>query len=285
METATTRLANLRGGVNDELTHYRQHTGPPSELRLDPAFDSVGFNDCVDDLSRAVRLRDESVPGLILATQRGIILAGIANWWLAVCDGRTQISWIEFPIAEEDALQFIINHYQANPGLNDFACIRLALTKEPYFEQKARENMCVGGKYKGSTNLSRADHVEVRRRVADLAHTGVGNVAKVKAILQSCHPAIVAALEHGVLSIHRAWLWCKLPKSQQKEEFARWEEKRTERIISRELRLGASNPSLRVGDGSTLSRSAEASHPSSVGSRISSGGRTHCQPWQIPLRP
>jgi len=69
--------------------------------------------------------------------------------------------------------------------------------------------MSAGGKYKGSTNLSEADRIDARQRIAQRAGTGTGNVSKVKAILRSAHPNIITALQNGLLSIHRAWLWSK----------------------------------------------------------------------------
>ena len=280
MQIAITPLAYPQGVVNDELIQHRQLTGSPGKLRLDPAFDSVGLKGFVDDLSRAAQQRDASLPGLIVATPGGIIIAGMEHWWCAQCEGRAEISWIEYSIAEDDALEFILNHYQSTPGVNDFVRIRAALTREPGFQQKAQENMRAGGKYKGSTNLSTADHVEFRGRVADLAKTGLGNVDKVKAILRGSLPSVIAALENGTLSIHRAWLWSKLPKSQQKDEFARFEEKQTERIISREPRFEGSSPFTSSDEVIGTFRGREVGQLRSVASRISSGGRTRCQPWQ-----
>jgi hypothetical protein len=83
--------------------------------------------------------------------------------------------------------------------------------------------------------LSKADRIEVRREIANAAGTGTGNVDKVKAILRSAHLNLIAALENGSLRIHRAWKWCRLPKLQQKEEFANYEEEQTRRKILREF--------------------------------------------------
>jgi len=262
------------------LLQERRITGSPNELRLHRAFEEVDFKVFVDDISRAARMRDLCLPGLILATPKGTILAGIGHWWFAVCEGRADISWIEHPMDEADALQFILSHYQRSCGVNDFLRIRLALTHESCFAQKAHENMRAGGKHKGSTNLSMAGHIEVRRKIAELAGTGVGNVAKVKVILRSAHPNVVAAVQNGSLSIHRAWLWCKMSKSQQREEFARHEENCTESIISRELRSRHADVSL--SNSAVIRAPRGLSNPlqGSVANRVSLGGRTRCQPWK-----
>jgi len=97
-------------------------------------------------------------------------------------EGRNEIHCIEYPLREEEALQFIISHHQLQRGWNDFIRIRLALKLEPYFQQNALHNIRIGGKYKGSTNLSEADRINVCQKIAKLAGTGTGNVRKVKAM-------------------------------------------------------------------------------------------------------
>jgi hypothetical protein len=91
--------------------------------------------------------------------------------------------------------------------------------------------MSAGGKYKGLTNLSEADRIDARRRIAKRAGTGTGDASKVNTNRRSAHPNIIVALQNGWLSIHRAWLWSKLPKLQQRVEFTRSEEERTQRKI------------------------------------------------------
>jgi hypothetical protein len=150
-----------------------------------------------------------TVPEPIVITTSGTILAGFGDWRLALFEGREEINCIEYPLGEDDALQFILTHHQIRCGWNDFVRIRLALTLEPNLQQSALGNMRPGGKFKGSTNLSEADCIDVRERIARRAGTGAGNVSKVKAILLGAHPNIITALQNGLLSIHRAWLWSK----------------------------------------------------------------------------
>jgi hypothetical protein len=159
-------------------------------------------------------------------------------------EGRHEINCIEYPLGEDEALQFILTHHQTRCVWNDFVRIRLALTLEPTLQQRALDNMRAGGKYKGSTNLSEAGRIDVREEIARRSGTGTGNVGKVKAILLRAHPNIIAALQNGLLSIHRAWLWTKLPKLQQRLEFARYEEERTQREILHEFLPKAASVSL-----------------------------------------
>jgi len=207
----------------------------PGELRLHPAMKELGWTGLIDELNDAARLKDHSVPEQVLITTNGTILAGFGHWRLAMLEGWHEINCIEYPLSEDEALQFILTHHQTRCGWNDFVRIRLALTLEPSLQQTALDNMRAGGKFKGSTNLAEADRIDVREKIARRAGTGTGNVSKVKAILLSAHPNVITALQNGLLSIHRAWLWSKLPKLQQRLEFARYEEQRTQRKLLREF--------------------------------------------------
>jgi hypothetical protein len=216
----------------------------PKQLRPHRALEELGWTGVIVEFNEATRSRDQSVPKPILITTNGTILAGFGRWRSALFDDQYQINCIEYPLSEDEALEFIISYHQPQRGWNDFVRICLALTREPYFQQKAFDNMRAGGKHKGSTNLSEADCIDVRHEIAKVAGTGTGNVSKVKAIMQNSHPNIIVALQNGLLRIHRAWQWCKLPKLQQKEEFARYEEERFRRKLVREISVEHSDVSL-----------------------------------------
>jgi hypothetical protein len=98
-----------------------------------------------------------------------------------------------------------------------------------------------------------------------------GNVSKVKAILRSAHPNIITALQNGVLSIHRAWLWSKLPKLQQRVEFARYEEERTQRKILHEFLPKPASVSLDLAQLIEALQRLEARQPGSIAIRTSRG--------------
>jgi len=214
---------------------WRPAVRSPEQLLLHRALDELGWTGVIGELNDAARLKNQSLPEPILITTNGTILAGFGYWRLAMLEGRHEINCIEYPLSEDEALQFILTHHQTRCGWNDFVRLRLALTFEPILQQGALDNMRAGGKFKGSTNLSKADRIDVREEIAKRAGTGTGNVGKVKAILRSAHPNIIAALQNGLLSIHRAWLWSKLPKLEQRLEFARYEEEGTQRKILREF--------------------------------------------------
>ena len=198
--------------------------------------EKIGWAGVIDELNEAARLKNLSVPEPILITTNGTILAGFGRWHSAVLEGRNEIDCIEYPLSEEEALQFIINHHQPQRGWNAFRRIRLALELELYFHQRALDNMSAGGKYKGSANLPAAQRIEVRQEIARAAVVGSRNVSSVKTILQTAHPRLIDALTDGNLSINRAISWCKLPKAQQVEEFTNyfWERK-TQKAIRQSI--------------------------------------------------
>lgn len=161
----------------------------PEQLRLHRAMDELDWIGVMGELNEAVRVTNPSLSDPILITTNGTILAGFGRRRLALLEHRHEINCIEYPLTENEALQFIISHHQPQRGWNAFICIRLALKLEPCFQQKALHNIRTGGKYKGSTNLPEADRIDVRQEIAKVAGTGTGNVSKVKAI---------SVLRHGI---------------------------------------------------------------------------------------
>ena len=129
----------------------------PEQLRLHRALDELDWVGVIGELNEAVRLTNPSVAEPILITTNGTILAGFGRWRSAVFEGRHEINCIEYPLSEDEALQFIISHHQPQRGWNAFVRIRLALTLEPYLpaegaRQHARRGQVQGfGKFAGSS--------------------------------------------------------------------------------------------------------------------------------------
>src|SRR5664279_1560920 len=171
----------------------------PEQLRLHRSLEDLSWTGVIDEFNDAARMTNPSVTEPILITTNGTILAGFGRWRLAVFDGRHEINCIEYPLSEDEALQFILTHHQTRCGWNAFVRIRLALNLEPYFQQRALDNMCAGGKYKGWANLPEAQHIEVRQEIARAAGVCARNVSNVKTILQTAHSRLKEALRDGTL--------------------------------------------------------------------------------------
>jgi hypothetical protein len=209
----------------------------PEQLRLHRALDELGWPGVVDDLNDAARRKYESAPEPVLITMDGTILAGFGPWRLAVLDGRHEIDCIEYPIGEENSLQFILRYHQPRRTWNAYVRICMAVMLERYFHEQGLKNMRAGGKYKGLASLPNLYRIDVREETAALAGVSPRLVGNVKMIQQAAHSRILEALRDGTLKINGGMQLCKLPKAQQLEQFIRCQEERaTNTVIRRSIR-------------------------------------------------
>jgi len=248
----------------------------PQQLRLHRALEEVGWTGAIDEFNEAARLSHPSITDPILITTNGTILSGFGRWRSAVLDGRLEINCIEYPLSEDESLQFILTHHQTRCGWNDFVRIRLALTLEPNLQQKALDNMRTGGELKGLANLPEAQHIDVRKEIARAAGVGDRNVSNVRTILQRAHPILIGALKEGTLTINCAIQFCKLSKADQLEQFIRYSEERaTNRVIRRSIpQPKEKKASLDVLAVLNALQCQEARQPGSVAVRVGRHKRT-----------
>jgi hypothetical protein len=125
---------------------------------------------------------------------------------------------IEYELTEADALRWLLQRNRRSKGLTDFIRVLLALELEPLLKEKAQSNRRAGGQNKGSSNLTEAERLDVRKEIARIAGVSVGNISKVKQLTTTAHSDIIKALREKELSIHRAWLWSKLSPEEQREK-------------------------------------------------------------------
>jgi hypothetical protein len=93
----------------------------PEQLRLHRAVEELGLTGAIDEFNNVARLRNQSLPEPILITTNGTILTGFGLWRLAVFERRHEIHCIEYPLGEDESLQFILTYHQS----------RLAVRKLP----------------------------------------------------------------------------------------------------------------------------------------------------------
>ena len=155
----------------------------------------------------------------IFVSPNGIILSGFGSWLEARQHGAPTVSCIEYPIAEDKILEFILRSHCQRRTWNAFVRIRMALTCESHFREQALENMRLGGKYKGSANLPNPSHIDVREEVARLAAVSGRSVSNVRKILSEAHPRVLQALQNGILKINGALQLCRRPPDEQLNEF------------------------------------------------------------------
>jgi SOS response regulatory protein OraA/RecX len=174
----------------------------------------------VVELNQAVRLKGRPLSEPIRITTNGTLIAGFGDWHQAVSEGRALVDCIEYPLSDQEALECILVDHQPRRTWNSFNRVRVALELKPYFQKKALANQITGGKYKGSANLPKAEHIDVREEIASLAGVGSRTVSNVKMILEKAAPGLKEALHTGALTINRALHWCALPQWKQMEQFA-----------------------------------------------------------------
>jgi hypothetical protein len=187
------------------------------ELRSHPSYIRHRLAVSASQISALAGRSDQAFQEPLAITRDRTVLDGYARWDLARQQGRLILSCIEYDLSEMEALQWILRTHQRSKGLNDFNRIVLALDLESLFQEKARLNQRIGGQYKGSSNLTEAERLDVRSEIAAAAGVSVGNVSKVKHLKLAARPELEEALRHGEVSIHRAWIWSKGNREEQRE--------------------------------------------------------------------
>lgn len=205
------------------------------ELRPHPAYSRHQLAASTQQISALATAGAATFLDPIVITQDQIIIDGYARWELARKLERKTVLCIECQLTEEEGLQMLLQRHRRSTGLNDFCRIVLALDLEPDLTEKARLNQQFGGQNKGSSNLTQVTKVDVRSEIARIAGVSVGNVTKVKQLTSTAHSNIIKALRENEISIHRAWLWSKLPPGHQDAELWQHQSRKGVRKAIRDL--------------------------------------------------
>jgi hypothetical protein len=136
--------------------------------------------------------------------------------------------------------------------------------------------MRAGGRLKGSAKLPNPERIDVRVQIAKIAGVGVRNVSNVKAILGAAHSCLLTALVNGTLTINKALAFCKLPRPQQPEAFAKLlEDRAADKVIRATLSKGKrQEPNLDVASVLSAFQACESRSPGSLVVRRGRSGRT-----------
>jgi hypothetical protein len=246
----------------------------PETLRLHPAFNNLNFSGWLINSELHGKPKDVHEP--ILITHGGILLAGFAEWHSAVCAGQPEINCTEYALNDDQALQLILTLHRPRTAWNDFTRTELALEQEPYFQAKALANQIAGGKYKGLANLPKAELMDVREKIAELAGVCSRTVGNVKIILKKAHPSLVEALHNGTITINAALEICKFDTTRQVEELAHYLAKRANRKTYREYidKLQVEQLGADLSEVFAKLQQFEATKPGSVEVRSGTGKKT-----------
>jgi len=237
------------------------------ELRPHPSYLRHGLSVNAAQLSALASCGELAFREPILVTRDRTIVDGYARWKLAQQQGRITLPCAEYNLTEAEALRWLIQHHRPSCGLNAFSRVLLALDLEPSLREKARANQRAGGQSKGSSSLTKAERVDVRSVIADVAGVSVGNVSKVTQLLRSAIPELVQALRRAEISIHRAWLLSQEPPANQRAGLSLAQCKKK---IKKDMRVLASRHGLKslpsVPDPSNLITQLSALESSKPGS-------------------
>lgn len=240
----------------------------PTVLRLHPAMEEMYLDVLFLD-------NQNSPEDAVLITQTGLILSGFKRWQVAIVQTLSSLNCIEYEMADADALRFILALKNQRRGWNAFIRIRLALRLESGLQERALENMRIGGKQKGSAILPKVAQIDVRREIAEVAGVGARNVSKVRNILASARPRVIEELSCGSLSINQGHVLSQLPRAQQVQSLANnFCDKAFRQIERGLLKEVKSTTVLDVGSILKMLQRLEFDHPGSVSIRAGRNKRT-----------
>lgn len=241
---------------------------------MHPAFNELNLADWLIHSESQRKPKDVREP--ILITNQGILLAGFAEWHAAVCAGQGEIICIEFAMNADEALQLILTLHRPRAAWNDFTRTELALEQEPYFQAKALANQTAGGRHKGLANLPKAQQIDVREKIADLAGVCSRTVGNVKTIINNAHPSLIEVLHNGTSTINGALEVCKFDRTRQVEELANFLMKRSNKKTYREYidKLQAERFGANLSGLFASLQQFEATSPGSVEVRPGTGKKT-----------
>jgi hypothetical protein len=171
----------------------------------------------------------------IVITRNCTIIDGYVRFQLAKQQRRETNLCIEYDLTEEEALRWLIQSHRPSGDFDAFSRVLLALDLEPYLQEAGRANQRIGGQNKGSSNLTEAQKVDVRSKIADDTGVSPGNVPKVKQLLKSAHPTIQQAIKADEISIHMAWQFSRLSAPQQLRELEEYRNRKGTNQTSRRL--------------------------------------------------
>lgn len=204
-------LASFTDPTDERIVeHLRAH---PDFTKHSPGYSTAEISDLAD---RGESAYDDP----LTITQDGYLIEGYALWQLAKLQKRPTIRCIVREMSREQALLHIIDRNRGSKGINDFVRILLALELEPWFKERAKRNQQIGGRRKGSSQLTGADRLDVRLEIARAAGVSTGNVSKVKLILEDAVPEVQEALRLGEISISRGATLARISPQGQLRELA-----------------------------------------------------------------
>jgi hypothetical protein len=201
------------------ITHPQCRVVPwkVGNLRPHPSYARLSIKVPASRLNALLEMGEDAFLFPLIVTSKGIVIDGYARLEVARLQGRTTVECIESNISEEEALRRLLLCHRPSPGLPPFTRIAMARNLAKSLREKALQHQKAGGKSRGSSKLTEAEKVEVRKEIAAAAGVSVGTLSHALAVLKTGDPEILRALCNGEIKIDRAWRWSKESRSHQRD--------------------------------------------------------------------
>jgi hypothetical protein len=150
----------------------------------------------------------------LLITQDYLIIDGLEIWLIAQQQGRPKLLCQICLANAEEALLRILQLHLRPRWLNPFNRVQLALDLEPWLRERALANQVAGGKGKALSKLTEAEKRNCRKELSRLSGVCESNVDKVRKILDTSIPELIAAAQCGDVNINQARKLSKLSRDE-----------------------------------------------------------------------
>jgi hypothetical protein len=188
-----------------------------SDLKPHPSYAQLGIKIPAYRLNELLELGEDAFIFPLFVTSTGIVIDGYARLEIARLQGRETVMCVEFDIPEEEALRRLILCHRRLPGLPAFCRVKLAVPLAKSLKEKALQHQQNGGKNKGSSKLTEAQRIDVRKKIAVIIGISVGTLSHASDVLKNGEREVLQALYNGQVKIDRAWRWSKQSKMRQRE--------------------------------------------------------------------
>jgi transcriptional regulator with XRE-family HTH domain len=219
------------------ITHTRSQLVPwqVGKLWPHPSYARLGIEVPASRLNALLEMGEDAFLFPLIVTSDGIVIDGYARLEVARLQGRTIVECVEYDISEEEALRRLLLCHRPSPGLVPFSRIVMARDLAKSLREKALKHQQAGGKSKGSSKLTEAEKVEVRKEIAGAAGVSVGTLSHALEVFKTGDPEILRALCNGEIKIDRAWRWSKESRSHQRESLKRYRRHRGMERVAEKL--------------------------------------------------
>jgi hypothetical protein len=189
----------------------------PRDLHPHPSLERYGIATTTAEHNRIAQQDAAAFQEAVEITTTGTILDGYPQWKAALDAHCSRILCIEYPLTDEQAIEWLLRRHRRRNGWNSYCRIVVVLELEKRFRQDVANQRADGQKKESLSDLTKGEEMHVRSKLAKLAGVCEAYIDYVKQLRKEAHPSIVQALERGEITIYWAWTLLTFSKSEQSE--------------------------------------------------------------------